>query len=119
MGDGINVTSAYDDNGNIRRMQQWGLKITGSVQIDDLAYTYQVNSNKLAKVSESAAGGTLPSGGGGLGDFKDGTNTGTDDYSYDVNGNLVLDNNKAISNITYNHLNLPSQITVTGCCYPI
>jgi hypothetical protein len=49
-----------------------------------------------------------------LGDFKDGTNTGTDDYSYDANGNLTLDNNKAISSITYNHLNLPSIITVTG-----
>ena len=36
------------------------------------------------------------------------------DYTYDVNGNLNLDNNKAISSITYNHLNLPLVITVTG-----
>ncbi|MBL7733769.1 MAG: RHS repeat-associated core domain-containing protein [Chitinophagaceae bacterium] len=70
----------------------------------------------MKRVTESAIGGTPPTGGagGGLGDFKDGANTGTDDYSYDLNGNLVLDNNKNISSITYNHLNLPSVITVTG-----
>ncbi len=37
-----------------------------------------------------------------------------DDYSYDVNGNLTLDKNKGISSITYNHLNLPLVVTVTG-----
>ncbi|MBL7731350.1 MAG: hypothetical protein JNM88_09240, partial [Chitinophagaceae bacterium] len=85
MGDGLDVNSAYDYNGNIKRMQQWGLKITGSVQIDDLAYSYELLSNKLKRVTESAIGGTPPTGGagGGLGDFKDGANTGTDDYSYD------------------------------------
>jgi hypothetical protein len=34
--------------------------------------------------------------------------------TYDVNGNLNVDNNKAISSISYNHLNLPSVIVVTG-----
>ncbi|MBL7749186.1 MAG: hypothetical protein JNM19_17235, partial [Chitinophagaceae bacterium] len=115
MGDGADANSAYDYNGNIKRMQQWGLKITGIAQIDDMGYSYQPGSNKLAKVIESATGGTPVTGGGptGLGDFKDGTNS-NDDYSYDVNGNLTLDNNKAISSITYNHLNLPTVITVTG-----
>jgi Domain of unknown function (DUF6443) len=47
MGNGANADSAYDYNGNIKRMQQWGLKITGSTQIDNLTYTYQLNSNKL------------------------------------------------------------------------
>ncbi len=109
MGDGINANTAYDANGNIQQMQQWGLKITGSVQIDNLAYTYQNNSNKLAKVTDSYSDPTTK-----LGDFKDGTNGASDDYGYDVNGNLNLDNNKAISSITYNHLNLPSVITVAG-----
>ncbi|MGD1842671.1 MAG: RHS repeat-associated core domain-containing protein, partial [Thermonemataceae bacterium] len=48
-----------------------------------------------------------------LGDFRDGNkkaNTGLDDYLYDPNGNLLLDHNKNISAITYNHLNLPEQI---------
>ena len=49
-----------------------------------------------------------------LGDFNDGTNGSNTDYDYDLNGNLTLDNNKAISSIVYNHLNLPSVITVTA-----
>jgi len=34
--------------------------------------------------------------------------------AYDVNDNLIQDKNKDISNITYNHLNLPYLITLTG-----
>ena len=34
----------------------------------------------------------------------------TDDYKYDLNGNLTKDTNKEITQITYNHLNLPVQI---------
>jgi hypothetical protein len=55
-----------------------------------LTYTYQSSSNKLAKVADAVTVDNK------LGDFKDGTNGAADDYSYDVNGNLVLDNNKAI-----------------------
>ncbi|MEI9942921.1 MAG: RHS repeat-associated core domain-containing protein [Chitinophagaceae bacterium] len=36
------------------------------------------------------------------------------DYMYDANGNMTSDVNKSISSITYNYLNLPSVITVTG-----
>ena len=113
MGDGTTVSTAYDANGNIKQMQQWGLKIGGSSQIDNLTYTYQSGSNKLAKVTDtfSPPGGGA---GGGLGDFHDGINGSSDDYSYDVNGNMNIDNNKAISSITYNYLNLPSLITVAG-----
>jgi hypothetical protein len=94
-------------------LQQWGWKLGGSVQIDNLAYNYQNNSNKLTKVTD-ANNNPLTK----LGDFKDGTNTG-DDYTYDVNGNLKRDYNKDIGNnttdgITYNHLNLPSQIWVSS-----
>jgi len=32
-------------------------------------------------------------------------------YSYNKNGNMVSDNNKGITAITYNHLNLPQEIT--------
>ena len=41
--------------------------------------------------------------------ISDGTNTGND-YAYDLNGNLTSDANKDITNITYNHLNLPTSI---------
>jgi hypothetical protein len=47
-----------------------------------------------------------------MGDFTDKNRTG-DDYEYDVKGNLVSDANKKISSIVYNHLNLPSVVTVT------
>ncbi|WP_146865113.1 RHS repeat-associated core domain-containing protein, partial [Chitinophaga cymbidii] len=36
------------------------------------------------------------------------------DYAYDGNGNLKLDNNKEITSITYNHLNLPQRILLKG-----
>jgi RHS repeat-associated protein len=112
MGDGISPTSAYYANGDIKQMQQWGLKLTGPSQIDNLTYSYANtnSSNKLTKVADAI----VTADNGKLSDFKDGANGGTDDYSYDVNGNLTLDNNKAISNITYNYLNLPSVITITG-----
>jgi RHS repeat-associated protein len=114
MGDGINASSAYDANGNIKRMQQWGLKGPVSAQIDDLTYNYSINgtgtqvSNKLYKVSDAFNDPNTK-----LGDFKDGTNGG-DDYGYDENGNLLQDENKGISNIVYNHLNLPRLITIAG-----
>ena len=38
-------------------------------------------------------------------------NTAGFDYGYDSNGNMILDRNKGITGITYNHLNLPSLVT--------
>ena len=117
MGDGT-AGSAYDENGNIKRMQQWGLKLGSSEMIDDLTYTYFSNSNKLGAVSETNAVEHK------LGDFTD-LNTSGNDYGYDKNGNLVTDLNKRIKGsgttgldvtsggaIQYNHLNLPWQIAV-------
>lgn len=37
--------------------------------------------------------------------------SGATGYTYDASGNLTSDSYKAISSITYNHLNLPSLIT--------
>ncbi|MBY0537300.1 MAG: hypothetical protein K2P88_15720, partial [Chitinophagaceae bacterium] len=99
----------YDANGNIMSMNQKGFKVTGSSFIDQLTYTYQTNSNKLIQVTDASNDSQSK-----LGDFKyTGTKQATD-YSYDINGNMVVDNNKAISNISYNQLNLPEIITVTG-----
>ncbi len=110
MGDGSDPATAYDANGNILRMQQWGLKVGGSAQIDDLTYGYFTNSNQLQQVTDAQNDNTSV-----LGDFKynPATKTATD-YAYDPSGNLVQDNNKAIGNIGYNHLNLPENITVTA-----
>ena len=42
--------------------------------------------------------------------FTDGANK-VQEYAYDANGNMTRDLNKGISNITYNLLNLPGEIT--------
>jgi len=99
----------YDANGNILTMNQKGFKINGSGLIDSLKYTYYSNSNRLSKVDDFVNDPLSK-----LGDFH---YTGTKqltDYSYDGNGNLISDNNKAISAITYNYMNLPNQVTVTS-----
>ena len=71
--------------------------------MDNLVYDYD-SGNKLTKVTD---------GGNDTYGFKDG-NTSGDDYVYDANGNLTKDRNKHITSIVYNHLNLPTQITING-----
>jgi len=100
----------YDGNGNILSMWQKGLVLNGSQWIDQLAYSYQANSNKLLGVTDAVNNQTST-----LGDFKYNPATKTAvDYTYDANGNMTVDNNKAIGNIAYNYLNLPQLVTVTG-----
>ncbi|WP_298900912.1 RHS repeat-associated core domain-containing protein [uncultured Psychroserpens sp.] len=99
----------YDKNGNIMTLKRNGhtntLATTFGV-MDDLDYEYETNSNRLKKVTDNA---TIPTYG-----FVDGSNT-TTEYTYDANGNMLTDANKGISsNITYNHLNLPTQVTLSG-----
>jgi len=98
----------FDANGNIITMNQAGLKINTSPTIDQLTYGYIANSNRLAKVTDAI----VTADNGKLGDFKDGTNGTTDDYTYDVNGNMLTDKNKKIDWIDYNYLNLPQGITI-------
>ncbi|WP_218150427.1 DUF6443 domain-containing protein [Chitinophaga arvensicola] len=97
----------YDANGNITKLAQFGMDGTTAAPIDRLAYGYRPGSNKLRSVYDSSTVLTA------LGDFKNGVNTG-DDYDYDSSGNLIKDLNKGIASITYNHLNLPSLITITN-----
>lgn len=100
---------SYDANGNILSMNQKGWKMGGSVTIDSLAYGYVSGSNRLDYVTDRANDAASK-----LGDFKEATNNTSSDYSYDVNGSMTADNNKAISSISYNYLNLPDSIVVTG-----
>jgi len=91
-------------------MTQKGLLSSGtSSTIDQLSYGYQIGTNRLVKVTDGAAIDSLEN----LGDFQDGNKSGND-YAYDGNGNLPQDLNKKISGISYNVLNLPSKISVTG-----
>ncbi|WP_175392717.1 DUF6443 domain-containing protein [Aquimarina megaterium] len=91
---------SYDKNGNIT-----SLKRKGSA-FDLLTYNYSHNEvgNTLLKVTDA---GDKTKG------FIDGNTTG-DDYAYDANGNMTMDQNKGITSITYNHLNLPKTVTVNN-----
>lgn len=118
VGDGHTISTAYDENGNIQALKQWGLKVNNSLPIDDMVYSYHPYSNKLQRVRETNTGTTDHK----LGDFAD-KSTGNDDYGYDLNGNMITDLNKKMIGATgltttsagaivYNHLNLPWKITV-------
>lgn len=101
----------YDKNGNINGLNRRGNDgvtptSTNYGVIDNLDYDYD-SGNKLLSVTDSATGVFADQG------FKDGTTTG-DDYAYDLNGNMVSDANKGISTITYNHLNLPDNVSINN-----
>ncbi|MFY0255834.1 RHS repeat-associated core domain-containing protein, partial [Chitinophaga sp. 30R24] len=98
----------YDENGNIMTMMQKGMIGASSAVIDQLTYSYIDNSNRLKSVGDVANTTSAQ-----LGDFINGTNS-DDDYAYDINGNLIKDQNKQIAAIVYNHLNLPQSISIDG-----
>lgn len=110
VGDGADPISAYDANGNIKKMTQYGFKLGGSIKIDSLVYNYENTdqSNRLLKVVDQVATDNK------LADFYNGSSGSSNDYVYDVNGNLTSDLNKAVASIAYNHLNVPTVVTVTS-----
>ena len=103
-----NESLTYDSNGNIQTLHRNGdfdSNIYGAIEIDDLVYTYHPDrKNELVKVTDLSLS---PKG------FKDdtmGNSTGNNDYEYDDYGNMKRDDNKNISKIYYNHLNLPTKV---------
>ncbi len=97
----------YDKNGNIDRLQRFAdhNEYGNVIEIDALGYHYEQHSNKLMKVTDATNFSA------GFGDDSDGTNDTDDDYAYDDNGNMISDENKGITTIKYNHLNLPTEIS--------
>lgn len=102
---------AYDQGGNLQSRNQKGMGVVGGslsiVDIDQLTYNYSAGSNKLEKVEDVVSTDY------GTNDFQNG-NAGSTDYSYDANGNLTMDLNKGISNISYTLLNKPEVITFSN-----
>jgi RHS repeat-associated protein len=95
----------YDKNGNLMSLNRYGgFDNNLPIQIDGLTYKYTDNTNRLKQVGDNSGS---PQG------FFDTGSTG-DEYLYDLNGNMIKDNNKGITNITYNYLNLPSEIDFNG-----
>ncbi|SHG05326.1 RHS repeat-associated core domain-containing protein, partial [Bacteroides faecichinchillae] len=100
--------TGYDKMGNILGLKRYGQTAAGSYgMIDHLTLTY--NGNRLQAVKDIATSSVYGNGT----EFKDNSSQ-TVEYTYDKNGNLIKDLNKNISNIGYNCLNLPSQITLAG-----
>ena len=95
---------AYDKMGNITRLTRNGHRDVSASSfglMDDLTYSYQ--GNQLQAVDDAIAASAVTG-------FKDGAEAATE-YFYDGNGNMTRDDNKGITNISYNHLNLPVQIS--------
>ncbi|PZX48945.1 DUF6443 domain-containing protein [Algoriphagus chordae] len=94
----------YDANGNIYSMIRRNQRASGSYNVvDDLEYEYGRFSNRLSQVKDNnlSTGYTA----------KDFVESGSEEYGYDDNGNMTANVDKEITLITYNHLNLPQEIT--------
>ncbi|MEN9324032.1 MAG: hypothetical protein RL699_1812, partial [Bacteroidota bacterium] len=101
-----NESIDYDVFGNIKRLIRNGNADVIDLipnEIDSLAYDYR--NNRLQGIRDNS---NSPLG------FKDIELNNTNDYDYDNNGNLKVDFNKKISQILYNHLNLPVEIIFEG-----
>lgn len=111
---------SYDKMGNILTLKRFGIHeessggaISRNVDVvDDLKYAYGTKSNTLKRIKDNADNGYYLnnstnefSGGGGFIMKEDSPIV---LYEYDLNGNLIADNNKGIQEISYNHMNLPS-----------
>ncbi|MFC4750293.1 RHS repeat-associated core domain-containing protein, partial [Flavobacterium branchiicola] len=97
-----NESMTYDKNGNIINLTRNGSTNDNSqTQIDNLTYAYKDsnNSNQLMKVTDAVANNASF-----LNEFKDSASNAADDFDYDLNGNMIKDNNKNITQIVYNQL---------------
>ena len=96
-----NVNYEYDKHGNVIHLQRLGY--TGEYNIrsyDDLIYQYNGNQLKSIECVENEQY---------ISNFEDAVHD-TNECFYDLNGNLVKDNNRNIESIHYNYLNLPQLI---------
>lgn len=94
-----NENLSYDSNGNIKKLNRFGLESANNWQrIDSLSYHYDSLSNQLNGVLDFAT----------LKGHKD--NGDSTDYTYYPDGSLKSDANKGITNVVYNYLGLQDEI---------
>ncbi|MCF8360927.1 MAG: DUF6443 domain-containing protein [Prolixibacteraceae bacterium] len=95
------VNYSYDANGNILRLERYGLD--DSPRLDNITYGYYDNTNVLKYSSD-------PNGDAPYIDDFIGTYSGTGVYyEYDPNGNMTRDDYKGLA-VEYNDLNLPEEL---------
>lgn len=86
----------YDVNGNIDKLKRFSYYVsTAPNKIDDLSYNY--TGNRLTSITDSSGNASGYEGGG-------------NPISYDDNGNMTIMLDKGISSISYNYLDLPTNI---------
>jgi RHS repeat-associated protein len=90
-------TASYDQNGNIQFLK----RTVNAAVVDNLTYGYETSSNRIQKIDDAGDKTNANY-------FVDITNA--TDYTYDANGNMKTDVNKAITSIAYTHANLPTAI---------
>lgn len=107
-----NEGAGYDIRGNITNLGRGGRTLNGACWqdgiIDFLAYEYYPNSNRLRRITDNAPAATKTEG------WHNTRNApATAEYSYDANGNMISDPYKGMT-VTYNYLNLPTQMLFTN-----
>lgn len=100
---------SYDANGNIKSLRRRGARTEKEYAVvDNLKYEYDSNvmlgeyGNQLTRVKDSQYKKTYISS-----DFKPNQANGL--YRYDANGNQQTNQDKGLTAISYNHLNLPQE----------
>ncbi|MEI9917648.1 MAG: DUF6443 domain-containing protein [Bacteroidota bacterium] len=101
----------YDKNGNIATLNRKGLLGTANTPIDQLQYTY--SGNQLSYVTDNSPYYSYSSSNPAYGFIED-TQAPSAEYGYNDNGAVTSDLNKKVTSITYNILNLPVLITMSG-----
>ena len=102
-----NTSYTYADlRGNISNNQRNGLYLSGACYtqalLDNMTYSYAAGTNKISSISDAASA------------TQGGFRAASGAMTYDNNGNMISNAAKGITSISYNHLNLPTNITITG-----
>ncbi len=97
-----------DKNGNITYIVRWGRSDTGESVSMDIPLIQVRKGNQLIAIHDSGTDQSATD----LMEFKNHHWGSKLKYAYDANGNMTKDENKLISSIEYNFLNLPRKITM-------
>ena len=101
-----NTSYGYDYNGNLLSLSREGKlgERSNYALIDELDYSY--TGNQLKSVNDINDSDHQNNG------FSDNGSFSNLEYTYDNNGNMILDLNKHLTISQYNYLNLPQQLNI-------